>query len=59
MVDYCLTCSDDFEDDYDPTRECFTIDIQETNDGHTTDDDDKDEADLEVARPPDPTDNPP
>ena len=32
-ADYCLTCSDDSsEGDYEPTRECFHIELEEHND---------------------------
>nr|CAB3465777.1 unnamed protein product [Digitaria exilis] len=53
-ADYCLTCSDDSDDDYDPTRECFVIN-NKVSDGHTTDeDDDNDGAEDPVgAQPPD------
>jgi len=32
-ADYCLTCSDDSSDgDYDPTRECFIVELEEHDD---------------------------
>ena len=32
-ADYCLTCSDDSsEGDYEPTRECFLVELEEHND---------------------------
>ncbi|KAF8728904.1 hypothetical protein HU200_018200 [Digitaria exilis] len=50
VADYFFGYSDD---EYDPTRECFAIDGERVNDGHTTDDDDDEDADPVGAQPPD------
>ncbi|KAF8772253.1 hypothetical protein HU200_005968 [Digitaria exilis] len=40
---HCLTCSDDSDDDYDPTRECFVIN-DDVSDGHTTGEEDNEDG---------------
>nr|CAB3505018.1 unnamed protein product [Digitaria exilis] len=59
-ANYCLTCSDhSSEGGYNPTRECFIVDIQEVGDDHAADAEEGDKADPEVAQPPVPPENPP
>lgn len=37
-ADYCLTCSDDSsEGDYDPTQECFHVDVEEASEEDAAD----------------------
>ena len=51
-ADYCLTCSDDsITGDYDPSRECFVIALDEQEDGGTGANDAAGRGDPGASRP--------
>ena len=51
-ADYCLTCSEDSSvGDYDPSRECFVVALDEQEDGGTEANDAAGRGDPGVSRP--------
>ena len=49
-ADYCLTCSDDSsEGDYDPTRECFMVELEDGQIDDALSDDENDVANPVVV----------